>query len=102
MKQVNAKKLVLLNLPYLFVALFATKLGEAWRMTPGADLSARILHLADGFSAAFQSFAPSLHPADLCLGAVLAAALRLAVCLKGKNARKYRKNVEYGSARWSA
>ena len=100
MKQVNIKKLVLLSLPYLFVALFATKLGEAWRMTPGADLSAKVLHLTDGFAAAFQSFAPSFYPADLCVGVILAAALRLAVYIKGKNARKYRRNMEYGSARW--
>ena len=100
MKQINLKKLVLLNLPYLFVALFATKLGEAWRMTPGVDFSAKVLHLTDGFAAAFQSFLPSFHPVDLCLGVALAAALRLAVYLKGKNAKKYRKNMEYGSARW--
>lgn len=100
MKQINLKKLVLLNLPYLFAALFATKLGEAWRMTPGADFSAKVLHLTDGFAAAFQSFLPSFHPVDLCLGVALAAALRLAVYLKGKNAKKYRKNMEYGSARW--
>lgn len=100
MKQINLKKLVLLNLPYLFVALFATKLGEAWRMTPGADFSAKVLHLTDGFSAAFQSFLPSVHPMDLCVGMALAAALRLAVYLKGKNAKKYRRNMEYGSARW--
>lgn len=100
MKQINLKKLVLLNLPYLFAALFATKLGEAWRMTPGTDFSAKVLHLTDGFAAAFQSFLPSFHPADLCLGVALAAALRLAVYLKGKNAKKYRKNMEYGSARW--
>lgn len=100
MKQINLKKLVLLNLPYLFAALFATKLGEAWRMTSGADFSAKVLHLTDGFAAAFQSFLPSFHPVDLCLGVALAAALRLAVYLKGKNAKKYRKNMEYGSARW--
>ena len=102
MKQINLKKLVLLNLPYLFAALFATKRGEAWRMTPGADFSAKVLHLTDGFAAAFQSFLPSFHPADLCLGVALAAALRLTVYLKGKNAKKYRKNMEYGSARWRA
>ncbi|WP_455614846.1 VirD4-like conjugal transfer protein, CD1115 family [Eisenbergiella sp.] len=100
MKQINLKKLVLLNLPYLFAALFATKLGEAWRMTPGVDFSAKVLHLTDGFAAAFQSFLPSFHPVDFCLGVALAAALRLAVYLKGKNAKKYRKNMEYGSARW--
>ena len=102
MKQVNLKKLLLPNLPYLFIALFATKLGQAWRLTQGADFSEKVLHLMDGFAAAFQSFAPSFHPADLCIGIVLAAALRLAVYVKGKNAKKYRKNIEYGSARWSA
>lgn len=69
-------------------------------MTPGVDFSAKVLHLTDGFAAAFQSFLPSFHPVDLCLGVALAAALRLAVYLKGKNAKKYRKNMEYGSARW--
>ena len=100
MKQINLKKYILPNLPYLFIALFATKLGQAWRLTQGADFSEKVLHLMDGFAAAFQSFAPSFHPADLCIGIVLAAALRLAVYVKGKNAKKYRKNIEYGSARW--
>ena len=70
--------------------------------TRGRLLGKGVLHLMDGFAAAFQSFAPSFHPADLCIGIVLAAALRLAVYVKGKNAKKYRKNIEYGSARWSA
>ena len=100
MKQVNLKKLLLPNLPYLLIALFATKLGQAWRLTQGTDFSEKVLHLMDGFAAAFQSFMPSFHPFDLCIGAGLAAALRLAVYVKGKNAKKYRKNVEYGSARW--
>ena len=100
MRQVNLKKLVLPNLPYLFVALFATKLGEAIRMTPGADFSAKVLHIKDGFTAAFQSLAPSFQLVDLCVGLALAASLRLAVYIKGKNAKKYRKNMEYGSARW--
>lgn len=102
MKQINIKKIVLTNLPYLFIGLFATKLGEAWRLTPGADFASKVLHLMDGFEAAFQSFVPSFHPVDLCVGIVCAAALRLAVYIKGKNAKKYRKNIEYGSARWSA
>ena len=62
MRQVNIKKLILPNLPYLFIGLFATKLGVAWRLTPGADFSAKVLHLMDGFAAAFQSFAPQLPP----------------------------------------
>ena len=94
------KKLLILNLPYLIIGLFATKLGEAWRVTPGADFSAKVLHLMDGFAAAFQSFAPSFHPFDLCVGVACAVSLRLVVYIKGKNAKKYRKNMEYGSARW--
>lgn len=100
MKSTNWKKLILPNIPYVFIALFATKLGQACRLTEGADLSERILHLLDGFSAAFQTAAPSFHPFDLCFGIAAAAGIRLAVYIKGKNAKKYRKNMEYGSARW--
>ena len=100
MKRVNIKKIILPNLPYLFIGLLATKLGEAWRLAPGADFSAKVLHLTDGFAAAFQSLTPSFHPIDLCIGIGLAALLRLVVYIRGKNAKKYRKNVEYGSARW--
>ena len=102
MKSINWKKLILPNVPYVFIALFATKLGQAWRLAEGADLSERILHLLDGFSAAFQTAAPSFYPFDLCFGIAAAAGIRLAVYIKGKNAKKYRKNMEYGSARWSA
>ena len=97
---VKTKKLLLMNLPYLFVALFATKLGQAWRLTVGAGASQKFLHLMDGLTAAFASPLPSFHPADLCVGVFLAAALRLVVYIKGRNAKKFRKNVEYGSARW--
>lgn len=100
MKSINWKKLILPNIPYVFIALFATKLGQAWRLTERADLSERILHLLDGFSAAFQTAAPSFHSFDLCFGIAAAAGIRLAVYIKGKNAKKYRKNMEYGSARW--
>lgn len=101
MKRINAKRL-LLCVPYIFVAMLASKLGQAWRFSPGTDFSGKALHLIDGLRQAFQSFWPSLHPADLCLGALAAAALWLAVYLKGRNAKKFRKNKEYGSARWSA
>jgi len=97
---IKMKKLFLMNLPYLFVALFATKLGLAWRLAAGADASKKLLHLMDGLTAAFASPLPSFHPADLCIGVLLAAALRLLVYIKGWNAKKFRKNVEYGSARW--
>lgn len=93
----KTKKLLLMNLPYLFVALFAAKLGQTWRLAAGADASAKVLHLMDGFAAAFAS---SFHPADLGIGIILAAALRLVIYIKGHNAKRFRKNVEYGSARW--
>ena len=94
------KKLLLLNLPYLlFVYLFA-KCGQAYRLAAGADASAKLLHLTSGISAAFANPLPSLHPFDLCVGVVGALAVRLIVYSKGKNAKKYRKGEEYGSARW--
>ena len=98
--QINIKKYILPNLPYVMIGLYATKLGQMWRLAPGADFSAKVLGLMDGFAAAFQSAAPSFHPADLLVGLLCGAALRLAVYVKGKNAKKYRRNVEYGSARW--
>ncbi len=94
------KKTVLTNIPYLFVALLATKLGFAWRLAEGTDASTKLLNLLDTLAAAFSSLAPSFHPFDLCVGLLTAAAIRLAVYVKGKNARKFRKNMEYGSARW--
>ena len=100
MKQINLKKRLLPNLPYVFIGLYATKLGQMFRLSPGADLSSKLLHIGDGFAAAFASAAPSFYPADLCVGILLAALMRLAVYIKGKNAKKYRKNMEYGSARW--
>jgi len=99
-RQVNLKKYVLPNLPYLFVGLYATKLGQAWRLSSGTEFADKVLHLMDGFAAAFQSAAPSFHPSDLLVGLCCGAALRLAVYLKGKNAKKYRHGTEYGSARW--
>ena len=99
-KPLNIKKLLLPNIPYVFIALFATKLGQAWRLAPGTDFSGKALHLMEGFAAAFQSALPSFHPIDLCVGVAAALLIRLAVYVKGKNARKFRKNIEYGSARW--
>ena len=89
MRQLDLKKLLLPNLPYLLIGL-----------APGVDASAKLLGLMDGFAAAFQSALPSFHPVDLLVGLCCGAALRLAVYIKGKNAKKYRKNMEYGSARW--
>ena len=94
------KKLLILNLPYLLVGLFATNLGEAWRLAEGADSSAKILSFFHALPIALNNPFPSFHPLDLLIGILCGAGLRLAVYLKGKNAKKYRHNVEYGSARW--
>ena len=99
-KPLNIKKFLLPNIPYVFIALFATKLGQAWRLAPGMDFSGKALHLMEGFATAFSSLVPSFHPIDLCVGAAAALLIRLIVHVKGKNAKKFRKNLEYGSARW--
>ena len=99
-KPVNIKKIILPNLPYLLFVLLGTKCGQAARLAPGLDFSQKALHILDGFRLAFKSLLPSFHPADLLVGLLIAAALRLAVYVKGKNAKKLRKNMEYGSARW--
>jgi type IV secretion system protein VirD4 len=78
-KQVNIKKLVIPNIPYFVLGLYATKLGEAWRLAAGADASQKLLHIMDGLAAAFQSPLPSFYPADLLIGLLCGAALRLAV-----------------------
>lgn len=100
MKQINIKKLVLLNLPYLLVGLFATNFGEAWRMAEGANASEKMMELLSALPVAFGNPLPSFHPLDLLIGLCCGAVLRLAVYLKGKNAKKYRHGTEYGSARW--
>ena len=100
MSNVNLKKLILPNLPYvLFVYLF-DKVAQAVRLAPGADLSGKLLAIGNGFSAAFASPAPSFNPLDLLIGIAGAVVIRLVVYTKGKNAKKYRKGMEYGSARW--
>ena len=96
----HAKKLLITNIPYAVIGLFATKLGQAWRLADGVDFQSKVMHITDGFKLAFADFMPSFHGFDLCIGIVAAVLLRLAVYLKGKNAKKYRKNIEYGSARW--
>ena len=94
------KKLLILNAPYLIFVYLFDKVGQALRLSPGLDMSEKLLHLGDGFSAAFASAAPSLAPFDLLIGIAGAALIRLLVYVKGKNAKKYRKGIEYGSARW--
>ena len=113
MKQMNYKKLIIPNIPYVFfvyllipnipyvffVYLF-DKVGQAVRLAPGADISEKILNITQGFSAAFENALPSVHPLDFLVGIVGAVVIRLIVYVKGKNAKKYRKGAEYGSARW--
>ena len=96
----KVKKLVLLNLPYLIFVYLFDKLCQGGRLSPGAAASEKLLHIGQGFSAAFASLAPSFHLLDLCVGAAGAVLIRLAVYSKGKNAKKYRRGIEYGSARW--
>ena len=99
-KTLDIKKLILLNMPYILMGLFATNFGEAWRMAQGADASEKFLSLIAVLPGALESFWPSLHPLDLLVGLCCGGSLRLAVYLKSKNAKKYRHGLEYGSARW--
>lgn len=100
-KPINIQKLVLLNIPYVIAALIATNFGEAWRLASGFNASEKFLDLITvTLGAAWSNPAPSLHPFDLLIGICCGAALKLAVYLRGKNAKKYRHNEEYGSARW--
>ena len=100
MKQMNYKKLIIPNIPYVFFVYLFDKVGQAVRLAPGADISAKILNITQGFSAAFENALPSVYPLDLLVGIVGAVIIRLIVYVKGKNAKKYRKGAEYGSARW--
>ena len=97
---VDLKKILILNLPYLLFVYLFDKLCQAVRLAPGLDASEKFLHLSQGFTEAFSSGLPSLHLLDLLVGIAGAVIVRLAVYAKGKNARKYRKGIEYGSARW--
>ena len=100
MKQINYKKLIIPNIPYVFFVYLFDKVGQATRLAPGADISEKILNITQGFSEAFSNALPSVHPLDLLIGIVGAVVIRLIVYVKGKNAKKYRKGAEYGSARW--
>ena len=94
------KKTLISSVPYVFIALIATKLGQTWRLADGITVSEKFLHIADGFTESMQSPLPSFHPLDLLVGVITALLIRLIVYEKSKNAKKYRRNVEYGSARW--
>lgn len=87
MKQVNVKKLILPNIPYVFIALLATKVSEAVRLAPGSDASTKLLNIMTGLNTAFHSLVPSFHPIDLCVGVAAAIAIRLAVYIKAKMPR---------------
>ena len=100
MTKEKIKKLIILNIPYVLVALFATKLGESWRLAEGANASEKLLHGIQGLTAALQSPLPSFQPFDLLVGAVVGIVLKLLVKTKSKDGKKFRKNQEYGSARW--
>lgn len=100
MSKRDIKRLLILNLPYLILGLIATNFGEAWRLAEGADSSAKILGFFNTLPVALQNPLPSFYPLDLLVGIICGGGLRLAVYMKSKNAKKYRHNVEYGSARW--
>ena len=93
-------KLMALYLPYILLGLVATNFGEAWRLAEGKELGDKIMSMMGTISMAFANPLPSLHPLDLLVGLCCGAGLRLAVYLRGKNAKKYRHGMEYGSARW--
>ena len=96
----KTKKLLILNIPYLVLALLFTKASQAWRLAAGYDFAGKLLNLTSGFASAFENPLPSLHAQDLLIGFLFGAILRLIVYIKGKSAKKYRKGIEYGSARW--
>ena len=100
MRRDQLRKQLILSLPYVLIGLAATKLGEAWRLAEGADASQKMIHYMDGLTSAFQSVLPSFYQTDLLLGVAIAFILRLIAYEKSKNAKKYRHNAEYGSARW--
>ena len=93
-------KLLALYLPYILLGLVATNFGEAWRLAEGKELGDKIMAMMGTIPLAFANPLPSLHPLDLLIGFSCGAGLRLAVYLRGKNAKKYRHGMEYGSARW--
>ena len=98
----KTKKLIILNLPYVLVGLLSTNIFEAWRIAQGADMSEKLLGFMTALGTAFSNPLPSLHPKDLLLGICCGEALRLAVWIKGRNAKKYRHGEEYGTARCGA
>lgn len=103
MKNIEIKKYVLPNLPYLFIFWFFAKVAEGYRVTAGTDMVTKAMGALSGLGTVIaKNPLPSFHPRDLLIGVIGAAVVRAVVYFKGKNAKKYRHGVEYGSARWSA
>ena len=100
MKRRDLKKIVVASVSYLLFVLLGSKLGQACRLAPGDDFATKAMHIMEGLTLAFESLVPSFHPLDLLVGIAAAGLIRLSVHVKSKNAKKYRKNEEYGSARW--
>ena len=100
MRNINLKKIIVPNIPYVVIGIMATKIGQAVRLAPGSGFEGKALHIMEGLTLAFEDIMPSFHIFDIIVGATIAAGIRLAVYVKSKNAKKYRKNEEYGSARW--
>ena len=100
MRNINLKKIIVPNIPYVVIGIMATKIGQSIRLAPGTDFQGKALHIMEGLTYAFEDIIPSFHIFDIIVGATIAAGIRLAVYVKSKNAKKYRKNEEYGSARW--
>ena len=94
------KKLLILNIPYIIIGIYASKISQADRFMGGNDFNSKIVNITEGFSKAFESYLPSFYPTDLIIGLGIGAFLRFIVYVRSKNAKKYRKGVEYGSARW--
>ena len=100
MRTDSVKKYVIPNIPYLFILWACLKLGTAYRLAPGADFAHKLMGLGQSIGPAFADFAPGLHPLDWLIGIVGAVGFRLLIYMKSKNAKKFRRDEEYGSARW--
>ena len=102
MRTDSVKKYVIPNIPYLFILWACLKLGTAYRLAPGADFAHKLMGLGQSIGPAFADFAPGLHPLDWLIGIIGAVGFRLLIYFKSKNAKKFRRDEEYGSARWRA
>lgn len=98
--KIDPKKIIIKALPFVLMGLFATKLGQAYRLSDGIAFADKLTHIGGGFALAFQNSMPSIHPFDLLIGAACGGIFKAVVYFKGKNAKKFRKDIEYGSARW--